>query len=723
MSDSNPIQSTYSVMNSPRKLALLIGINAYPKAPLRGCLNDVDLQRELLVHRFGFQPSDVLCLKDEQATRQGILTAFETHLIDQAKPGDVVVFHFSGHGSRVIDPDPVPEWVVDGIGFNGTLVPYDRTLSDDPQVPDIMGKTLFLLMSALRTDNVTMVLDCCHSGGTLRGNYAVRSLDSRLGNDLAAASAEELAYQEQWLARLGWTRDNWRSRRSQGIAKGVAMGAARPDQLALDVPFSGFHAGAFTYLLTRYLWQQPFSQSLDTTFAHLALSTKTLAGYHPQEPVYAVPVGSSHGQAPVYFLEPPLPAAEAVVQEAADPGQITFWLGGVSPQSLQAQPQGTQFVLLDAAGQGLGEIEQTGRTGLVGVGRLDAETPVAIQPGMRLREQVRGLPTDLVLRVGLDVSLGDDRAVAEQALQALPRVQALPVDQTQELDYLLGRTTPEIVRQLASATEPLLENCMGLFTPGLMPVPESFGAVGETVEEAIARLRPRFKALLAGRLLRAILNMETSPLKVSAEVVIWQERGLAQELYGAIASRGAQTATISTQSLPQALSPGMELKVRVMNGEARSLYLAVWVIGSNGDLSVLYPVVYDAPIDAALVAAGQAVVVPEGGDRPESDFRFVVAGPTGWFELLVVASREPLREVLRGLAQIARSRGVRSGDPLLGLAEDESWLLVNALLGDIDRMTRATVTLQKGTRAIAVNQFVTLSTVIEVAEISCDTDT
>jgi hypothetical protein len=75
------------------------------------------------------------------------------------------------------------------------------------------------------------------------------------------------------------------------------------------------------------------------------------------------------------------------------------------------------------------------------------------------------------------------------------------------------------------------------------------------------------------------------------------------------------------------------------------------------------------------------------------------------------------------LAQISRSRGVRSGDPLLGLAEDESWLVVNALLGDIDRMTRATVALQKGTKAIAVNQFVTLSTVIEVAESSCHTDT
>ncbi len=371
----------------PRKLALLIGINAYSQMPLRGCLTDVALQRELLVHRFGFHPSDVLCLQDEQATRQGILTAFEEHLIHQAKPGDVVVFHFSGHGSRVVDPDPVADWVEDGIGFNGTLVPYDRTIENSHQVRDIMGKTLFLLLSALQTEAVTMVLDCCFSGGTLRGNYQVRSLESRLGNHFAEVSAEEFAYQEQWLSRLHWTPESWRSRRNQGIAKGVAMGAARPDQLALDVPFAGFHAGAFTYLLTRYLWQQPLSQSLDTTFAHLGLSTKTLAGAHPQEPAYAVQPGSLHGKAPVYFLSPTQTAAEAIVQEAVDAEHIRFWLGGVSPQSLLSHQQGARFTLWDAQGNGVGEVEQTGCTGLVGYGKLHTEKPAILNSNFDSRSK------------------------------------------------------------------------------------------------------------------------------------------------------------------------------------------------------------------------------------------------------------------------------------------------------------------------------------------------
>ncbi|MGB7441027.1 MAG: caspase family protein, partial [Coleofasciculaceae cyanobacterium] len=79
--------------STPRKLALLVGINNYSSQPLLGCFNDVELQRHLLIHRFGFNPKDIYTLTDEQATRQGILEAFEEHLIKQAKPEDVVVYH------------------------------------------------------------------------------------------------------------------------------------------------------------------------------------------------------------------------------------------------------------------------------------------------------------------------------------------------------------------------------------------------------------------------------------------------------------------------------------------------------------------------------------------------------------------------------------------------------------------------------------------------------
>jgi len=208
--------------NTPRKLALLVGINNYPEARLAGCITDVYLQRELLIYRYGFNPQDILMVTDDseiKPTRTNILQAFEEHLIKQAKPEDVVVFHYSGHGSMVIDVNNSAE-------KNSTFVPIDRQVNSKEKgqrtVSDIMGKTLFLLMSALPTENVTAVLDSCHSGGGKRGNLTIRSLTG--SGDYP--SEEELAYQQQWLTRLNLSPQKFEEERKKGVAKGVVIASA-----------------------------------------------------------------------------------------------------------------------------------------------------------------------------------------------------------------------------------------------------------------------------------------------------------------------------------------------------------------------------------------------------------------------------------------------------------------------------------------------------------------
>lgn len=207
--------------STSRKLALLVGINAYASPmTLYGCVTDVDLQRELLVHRFGFNPNDILTLTDGQATRQGMLAAYEEHLIKQAKPGDVVVFHYSGHGSQVVDVDRDHT-----DGLNGTLVPVDSTSGREngqETINDIMGHTLFLMMSAIKTDQVTTVLDSCFSGGGTRGNLRVRAIP-RLQRESGGIypNRDELAYQQQWLNRLKLSKAEFQRQRRAGVAKGV----------------------------------------------------------------------------------------------------------------------------------------------------------------------------------------------------------------------------------------------------------------------------------------------------------------------------------------------------------------------------------------------------------------------------------------------------------------------------------------------------------------------
>jgi hypothetical protein len=282
----------------------------------------------------------------EKPSRDNILTAFEEHLIKQAKLGDVVVFHYSGHGGLLPDPQPL-----DDTKLNGTLIPADATWE---RRNDIMGRTLFLLSSRIQTDLFTMVLDSCHSGGGTRGNHVVRALSRSPRSQEAsiAPSAAELQYQQTQLEKLGWSLTEFQTRRTKGIAKGVAIGSAQKEQLAVDASFGGFYAGALTHLLTRYLWQLPNNEPLNTTFDRLALITQELAASsgNPQLPLKEIAPGKPFDQQPVYQLSTDRPSAEAVVREVKPDGTVAFWLGGVSSRSLERFQPGSLFNAIDDKG-------------------------------------------------------------------------------------------------------------------------------------------------------------------------------------------------------------------------------------------------------------------------------------------------------------------------------------------------------------------------------------
>ncbi len=704
--------------STPRKLALLVGVNNYP-APiptLQGCLTDVELQYELLVRRFGFNPQDILMVTDEtpiQPTRQGIIDAVETHLIQQAKPGDVVVFHYSGHGSRVIDPNPInPD------DLNSTIVPNNRQIETGQEagkVRDIMGRTLFLWMSALDTENVTVVMDSCHSGGGLRGNFLVRAVPSRQGSGEDQASQEEFEYQQQWLSRLNLTPDQFQQRRQQGIAKGVALGSAARNQLATDAPFGDFHAGAFTYLLTRYLWQQPMSEPLSTVFVNLARSTKDVANSSGiiQDPVYEVKPGSDREQEPIYFLNPSTPAAEAVVR-TIEGDRVEFWLGGVSSQSLDAFQAGAMFTLINQQGQIQGEVEQTARVGLVGYGKMRSQGRAIPGEGMLMQERVRGVPADLSLRVALHPSLGEDISAARTALQSVSRVTVVSMNQETVVDYIIGRMTNEAIPQAQhQGMNPLPPvGSLGVFTAGLIPVPDSFGMLGESVAAAVNRLRPRLKALLAGRILHLVLNSDTSNLNVAMTIQPVAGGGLGIRA----GSRAAENAgVIPTTIAKTSFKQNTEIQIEVQNHESQAIYVGVLAIGSNGDIVVLFPY-WDAPEDAALVTPGQRLIIPPQSNPPrEDDFHFILKG-VGFVELLVLASTEPLRDALKGVQKIARTVKADLRQPLR-LAADEPVEVMEAFVNDLDRHSRgAGIKISRGIRGVDTQKLAAFSAMIEVIE-------
>jgi hypothetical protein len=143
------------------KKALLVGINAYPSAPLRGCVNDVMAVSEMLTKHFGFATKDKRMLTDASATTANILERLNW-LVDGAKPGDDLFFHYSGHGSQMIDSkydsDEEPD------GMDEIMCPVDLNWRDKV-ITDDMLKAIFDKVPA--GVNLTVIMDCCHSGTIL----------------------------------------------------------------------------------------------------------------------------------------------------------------------------------------------------------------------------------------------------------------------------------------------------------------------------------------------------------------------------------------------------------------------------------------------------------------------------------------------------------------------------------------------------------------------------
>ncbi|WIA42485.1 hypothetical protein OEZ86_008476 [Tetradesmus obliquus] len=141
------------------KRALLCGCN-YPGSShaLNGCVNDVNAMYSMLTTHFGFATENITKLIDtdpsgEQPTGANIKRHL-TELVAASQPGDVLFFHYSGHGTQV------PSDHEEADAKDEALCPTDmNTITDD----DL--RTIFVnLADGVK---VTVVADCCHSGTLL----------------------------------------------------------------------------------------------------------------------------------------------------------------------------------------------------------------------------------------------------------------------------------------------------------------------------------------------------------------------------------------------------------------------------------------------------------------------------------------------------------------------------------------------------------------------------
>jgi hypothetical protein len=217
--------------------ALLIGINDYETEDfpdLRGSVNDVEAMHDILVGKFGFAEKNVTVLTDREATRKKIFAALDA-LIRESAPDDMVYVHYSGHGSQVKDLNGDEE-----DGMDETILPQDARTDD---VPDITDDEIGEFLRSLRTHNVIIVLDSCHSGTATRGDIVTRSVppDTRL--ELYARPDDKLATRSIVPADMP--------------DQSILMSAASAQQSALDGPIQGKYRGFFSYALGEALQAVP----------------------------------------------------------------------------------------------------------------------------------------------------------------------------------------------------------------------------------------------------------------------------------------------------------------------------------------------------------------------------------------------------------------------------------------------------------------------------------
>lgn len=163
----------------PRKLALLVGISDYSSGCKRGvgktCWWELggktDVQELGKILSNPFFEFEVVELTDRQATKEGIKQAFKK-LIELTKEGDIVYFHFSGHGCVIQDQPKPNDDEVDGI--DETLVPFDYEYRENKEgliIDDEINQWLDSLKNQ-KPLNVTVTFDSCYSGTATRGEVS-----------------------------------------------------------------------------------------------------------------------------------------------------------------------------------------------------------------------------------------------------------------------------------------------------------------------------------------------------------------------------------------------------------------------------------------------------------------------------------------------------------------------------------------------------------------------
>jgi hypothetical protein len=272
--------------------AVIIGVNYYPGHKdkcLEGCVWDAEDASHYLKDALG-ESLNVEVLTASTPSVHGnppleeekvwpTYDRVESHLdriINDAKCGDRVYIHYSGHGAAMplSQRDRRLLCALVLLESNGRETRYLRAKT-------LVGKLDKMVEKGLL---VTLVLDCCFSGGIVRNSndsdFHVRFLQCETAVDSGAAQELDTFSQPSNTLRDASLEDNGWLVNPNGY---MVLTACAPEELAFEIKIHNKRRGTFTYFLFHAL-RALFGNGIDITHysVHEHLST-SLHAYWPRQ--------------------------------------------------------------------------------------------------------------------------------------------------------------------------------------------------------------------------------------------------------------------------------------------------------------------------------------------------------------------------------------------------------------------------------------------------------
>ena len=586
----------------PGKRALLVGISQYARGHTEADWPDLHAQadvaalRQTLLDRFQFRPEEIKVLTTrEETTRQAILGAFRSFLIEPARAGDVIYFHYSGHGAQI--PDPTQRKLS---GMHQCLVPSDYT-AEEKGGHYILDDEIRNLLKALRQKrpaNVTLSFDCCYSGTITRGGRMLvrgRAYRGSKPAPLVTPRGEETG-PGGLLARGEAT--------TQGY---VVLSATRQDEKALETEDdSGRPMGLLSYALVKTLSASGPQTTYRDLFERL---TETMSRRHPyQNPQLE---GELDQRLLTGLAQPPEPYLPVRV---TDRGDLTLLAG-----ELQGMTKGSRFAIYPA---GTKDFKRSPPLAEAEIVALDLTT-ATLKLTPAFADQIDHARLQAARAVETAHHYGDNRLkVDAQSLAALSRGKEW-LEQIRTLPLVHSEAAAEgrwDVRVRAEKTPPA-----GRGTAGEHLVLERYdGSIIKKIAGGDPSLGAQLREALEGesrwRFVKALENRDPyARVRVEMRLVPVKDKALARTEGGHIVFR-----------------EGDHFQIELKNTGYADAYVTLLDLRPDGKITPIWPVPRQA--------RSQDNKIPAGGDwRPVPDKNALCEAtlPLGMDTIKLIATRDP----------------------------------------------------------------------------------